>query len=541
MPLATSYDEVPYPRLAFPLTHPSHLATVARLLGMTPAPVAECRVLELGCASGANLVPMAYAMPSSTFVGIDLSDRQISDGRTTIDAIGLTNIRLETLDIRAAAANLRAAGPFDYIIAHGIYSWVPDPVKDALLATCRKLLAPRGISYVSYNCYPGCQARDILRQMCQYHARNAAGPKQYATAVREFLGLMQNAVATGESPYRATLRQQLGDLAQVPDEVLLHDDLEGDNDPKYFRDFMAHAAAHGLAYVGDAYFGQMFGAGIKPEALEKIRHAGDRLDFEQYLDFLYGRSLRTTLLCCQEIAPSGQIVHDSVRSLWISTDAKPVGGDGKPLPLASVHPNTEETLTFRADECTLAVTTPLAKAALYELALAAPKPMPFQMLVDRVKTRLASSAATDFGPQLAETATEWFAMRLVELYSYCPPVAARAGERPGASAVARYQAEHGWARVTNLFHRRIGLDDELAGRTIALLDGRHDRAAIIEALIEPVLSGRVRVRIAGQPLADPWRIRPLLAERVEACLADFARHGLLVDPDELKDGAARGQ
>lgn len=544
MPLATSYDDVPYPRLAFPLSHPSHLAVIAQLMGIAAADVDACRVLELGCASGANLLPMAYTLPRTQFVGVDLSARQIAEGRDAISALGMTNIRLEAIDICDAVERLRSAGPFDYIIAHGVYSWVPDSVKESLLAACRQLLAPRGIAYVSYNCYPGCQPRDMLRQMCQYHARNAAGPKEYAAATRDFLGFLQKAIATSDTPYRATVRQQVSELAQVSDEVLLHDDLERDNDPKFFRDFMAHAARHGLHYVGDAYFGQMFGAGIKPEALEPIRHAGDRLDFEQYLDFLYGRALRTTLLCREEIKPSGEIVHEGIRSLWIATDAKPVGHDGKPLPLDSIIPEEAASLTFRGDHCTLAVTTPLGKAALSELALAARKPMSFDTLVERVRQRFAGAAQTVTAPheselsvRLAEAAAEWFAMRLVDLHGYCPPVATIAGERPLASAVARFQAQRGWRRVTNLFHRPIGLDDELAGRTIALLDGRHDRATIVEALIEPVLSGNVKVRIAGRPLSDPKEIRPLLAERVEVCLADFARHALLVDDSELKSGA----
>ncbi|HEY2147423.1 MAG TPA: class I SAM-dependent methyltransferase, partial [Pirellulales bacterium] len=351
MSLATSYDEVPYPRLAFPLTHPSHLATIGRLLGLASADVENCRVLELGCASGANLVPLAYALPKSRFVGIDFSERQVSDGREFIAALGLSNVSLERLDILHVAESLRdsdcasgrdaatraGAGPFDFIIAHGIYSWVPDPVKEALLAACRALLAPCGIAYVSYNCYPGCKTRDMLRQMCQYHGRNATGPRDYAATTRRFLDFMQTALSGGDGAYRAVLRQHVGDLAEVPDEVLLHDDLERDNDPRFFHEFMSHAARHRLAYLGDAYFGQMFGAGIKPESLEKIRRAGDRLGFEQYLDFLYGRSLRTTLLCREEDAVSGEIAPDGIRHFWISSDAKPVGGDGKEMPLAEVR------------------------------------------------------------------------------------------------------------------------------------------------------------------------------------------------------------
>jgi methyltransferase-like protein len=184
----------------------------------------------------------------------------------------------------------------------------------------------------------------------------------------------------------------------------------------------------------------------------------------------------------------------------------------------------------------------LGKAALLELAKAAPKPMPFETLLERVQRRLATSSATDSdeavrnevpsadtGTQLTDMVIEWFVMRLVELYAYCPPVATQAVERPVASAVSRHQAAQGWWRVTNLFHRRIRLDGELASRVIRMLDGRHDRPAIIEALVEPVVAGKVETRVAGKRLNDPRRIRPILAERVEACLSDFVRHGLLVE------------
>ncbi len=551
MSLATSYDEVPYPRLAFPLTHPSHLATIGRLLGLACADIENCRVLELGCASGANLVPMAYALPASRFVGIDFSERQVSDGREFIAALGLSNVSLERLDILHVAESLRnsdgasrrdaatwaGGGPFDFIIAHGIYSWVPDPVKDALLAVCRSLLAPCGIAYVSYNCYPGCKTRDMLRQMCQYHGRNATEPRDYAATTRRFLAFLQKAISGGEGAYRAVLRQHVSDLAEMPDEVLLHDDLERDNNPRFFHEFMSHAARHRLAYLGDAYFGQMFGAGIKPESLEKIRRAGDRLGFEQYLDFLYGRSLRTTLLCREEDAVSGEIVPDGIRHLWISSDAKPVGGDGKEMPLAEVRLVDESPLEFRAPECTLSVGTPLGKAALFELAAVAPGALTFKALVERVERRLQNtslpakspSSISEVSSRLMDMLVEWFAMRLIDLQACLPPLAAATSERPMASAAARYQASHGWSRVTNLLHRRIRLDGELASRVIAMLDGRHDRAAIVEALIEPVARGEVETRIDGRSVTEPDRIRLILTDRVDACLRDFQRHALLID------------
>ncbi len=94
----TSYDEVPYASHAFPQTHPNTMATVATLFGMTPAPVTNCRVLELGCAAGFNIIPMAAALPDSRFVGVDLSSRQVAEGQEAIKALGLTNVELRQLE-----------------------------------------------------------------------------------------------------------------------------------------------------------------------------------------------------------------------------------------------------------------------------------------------------------------------------------------------------------------------------------------------------------------------------------------------------------
>ena len=118
----TSYDKVPYFSQAYAQSHPDRLAATAKLFGMTPAPLGDCRVLELGCASGGNLIPMAVQLPGSSFLGIDLSVRQIADGKAIVEQLQLRNIELRQMDITAVDSSL---GKFDYIIAHGVYSWVP--------------------------------------------------------------------------------------------------------------------------------------------------------------------------------------------------------------------------------------------------------------------------------------------------------------------------------------------------------------------------------------------------------------------------------
>src|SRR6516165_7913322 len=152
----TSYDEIPYSNNAFYHTHPDCLATVATLFGMKPAPVQACRVLELGCGRGGNLIPMATSLPTSRFVGIDLSARQIAGGQEAVESLGLTNVELKQLSILDVDSDF---GRFDYIICHGVYSWVPAAVQEKILEICAQNLAPSGIAYISYNCYPGWHLR----------------------------------------------------------------------------------------------------------------------------------------------------------------------------------------------------------------------------------------------------------------------------------------------------------------------------------------------------------------------------------------------
>src|SRR5436190_7654189 len=147
----TPYDVVMYPGRAYHEAHPDRLSTMAALYGMSPAPAARCRVLELGCGFGGNLIPMAYQYPESQFLGIDLSGRSIAHGQGIVAELGLKNLELKHGDVMEISA---AAGEFDYILAHGVYAWVPDPVREKIMSIFKENLAPQGVAYVSYNCHP---------------------------------------------------------------------------------------------------------------------------------------------------------------------------------------------------------------------------------------------------------------------------------------------------------------------------------------------------------------------------------------------------
>src|SRR4051794_8482790 len=137
----TSYDEVPYHSRPIYPTHPDCIATVGALMGVPVVPLTRCRVLEIGCAAGGNLLPMALQLPEARFVGLDLSTRQIEEGEATRRALGIDNARLLAMSLTDLDASF---GQFDYILCHGVFSWVPRPVQERILEICRAHLSPNG-------------------------------------------------------------------------------------------------------------------------------------------------------------------------------------------------------------------------------------------------------------------------------------------------------------------------------------------------------------------------------------------------------------
>jgi SAM-dependent methyltransferase len=149
---AAGYDEVLYDSVPVVGSHPAQLAAWATLHGLSAPPVATARILELGCGTGSNIVPIAADLPDAEVVAIDLSARQIERASARAAALGLTNLTCHALDLREVDGRF---GSFDYVIAHGLYSWVPAEVRDAALALLGARLSPDGLAYVSFLTLPG--------------------------------------------------------------------------------------------------------------------------------------------------------------------------------------------------------------------------------------------------------------------------------------------------------------------------------------------------------------------------------------------------
>lgn len=493
MDLRQSYEEVPYPDLCYAQTHPTRLFLLSTLLGMTPAPVERCRVLEVGCASGGNLLPVAATYPESTFVGLDFSPRQIASGQAAVDALGLENVSLRAQDIRDFDPS---AGPFDYIIAHGFYSWVPQDVRDHFMRLLRQLLAPQGVAYVSYNTYPGWHMMGAIRQMMQYRTRRLSDTEAKSKPARDYIQFLArwapNKPISGGS-FGALWSEMLNQYASFmehsrdpgePDPIL-HDELEVFNHPVLFQDFIDHATQNTLQYIAEADFSTINPTNIHPNIMPALApHIQDLIELEQAMDFLRNRAHRQTLLCHQEVnlQRTLNINLQQLHKMRLRSRAKPT----ERVDIAGQTP-----ATFKGGKAELSVDHPVTKAALVELIQRSPESITFQELAQfATKAVLPEDTAADVVQReqglLAFNIIRAFTTSadLVDLRLGPDHFVQQVSERPMASALARYQAQRGpW--VVNQLHERVQLDP--AGqKLLSLLDGERTGSEIVKQYISMV-------------------------------------------------------
>lgn len=294
--VAQSYDNNPYQSLPFANTAPVHLAAIRHLFGLTGAPIATAKVLELGAASGGNLIPMAIHYPQMQCLGVDISARQVELGKEHISALGLNNMQLAHLDLQSINTDF---GLFDFIICHGVYSWVSAPVQAAILRICRENLSADGIALVSYNTYPGWREREVLRDAMLFHAANFDEQK-----VEHGFGMLEFMCELGDrdSLYIQNVLGQMNALKSMRRDYIAHEYLERDNQPLYFKDFHQSLSAHQLAYIGDANFASMYANHLNAEQRERLLNGanGNQIMLEQYCDFINNRSFRSSILCQRE-------------------------------------------------------------------------------------------------------------------------------------------------------------------------------------------------------------------------------------------------
>ncbi len=519
------YDEVPYPNLSFAQTHPALLSMLGKLLGMSPAPAEQCRVLEIGTASGANILPMAAVLPNSTFVGFDYSIVQIERAKTVVRETGLTNITFHHMDIMDITPEF---GQFDYIIAHGIYSWVPPAVQDKVLDICKQNLAPQGIAYISYNTYPGWHMLDIVRNQMLYRTRNITNINEKIQPGQEWIEFMAEVSAnSSNAAYASAFESYLAfrslQITNLEESALLHEELETYNQPIYFHQFVERAERHDLQYLVEAEFPTVMPNGLTKEVTDYLKKiVRTTVELEQYYDFLHNRIFRRTLLCHSDIQIDRRLSIQPVQSFYISSEAKPAEVDSQ---------NTARGIeTFvGVDGSKFTTDHPLTKAAFQHLIQAAPLRLHFNDLLQAASSRFSASKPSDSDPAiLAANLLRAFtySAKLIEFHTFAPPMTTTVSEYPLATTLARFQCRHESFAV-NLNHLQVDLDN-FSRLVLANLDGTNNRAELLDFLVELAEAGKISIPSADQVPKTTDELRQSLGGTLDGTLKQLASWGLLM-------------
>jgi methyltransferase-like protein/2-polyprenyl-3-methyl-5-hydroxy-6-metoxy-1,4-benzoquinol methylase len=523
----TPYDTIPYRSNPFRQSRPERLAAVAKLFGLNAPAVDSCRVLELGCSMGGNLLVMAQDHPGSRFIGIDSSSRQIADGWKMVDLLGLKNLQLKHMDILDIGSDL---GQFDYIISHGVYSWVPAPVQNRMLEICQRHLAPNGVAYISYNTYPGWHVRGVVRDMMLYRGMQISDPAARLAQAKSLVEFVAQATRGGDTPYTRLLQGELKIMGQMEDYYLHHEHLEENNHPLYFHEFARRLTVNGLQYLGEADFSTMISTNFAPEVAKTLNELGahDIVQMEQYMDFVRCRYFRQTLICHSGIRLNRTLTPGVVKDLLLASPAAPASAE---TVLAATHTETFQTPGGHGISCK----SPLTKLALLELRRQWPMPVAFADLLAHCK-----AAAARAGHPVEEANVEEFfageilscmAVGVAEWRLTPVPFTTVVGATPATSPLARYQAGQGYS-VTNLRGENVTLD-EIHRQALKQLDGSRDLKSLSEALLASVRQGTLVLQRESDksPVTDEKEMRQLLGPALEKVLVNLAKKALLLRQD----------
>jgi methyltransferase-like protein len=512
--LGADYDAAPYDSHAFPQSAPGQLAAVAYLFGLDAPEVSTARVLEIGCAAGGNLIPFAAQHPEAHAVGIDLSPVQIAEGRRRAQALGLPNLDLVQGDI--ARMDLAALGQFDFVISHGVYSWVPENVQEAILAAFHELIVPDGVGYLSYNVYPGWKAKEIVRDAMLLRGGGRATPDERIRYARGMIDFLQE-VAPPDSVLAKALADYKVVAAKTKDYYLLHEELGTFNAPCYFFELLERAGDHGLAYLAEATPATMFavnyGEKVAEPLLKECGHS--QVLLEQYLDFVINRTFRQTLLVHAERAPQIRYQLDRSRyhRLQFAASVPPVDGNTR------LDDSPQE--YGEASEATLTTQNPVVKAALETLSARWPSTLPRQELVDAAKAQLEAAgveAPADAGPPIDDL-LDILIVRGQARLRLDPVVAEAASTPPRLDESVRRMADltrgDADASTFNLWHETLMLSP-LESHLLPLLDGTRDREALIDELTALARAQQIRFERDGEIATEEAQIRVAAAEQVDA-------------------------
>lgn len=466
-----SYDAVRYQSYPYFETHPAHLGAVAALFSFAAVPGKKMRYLEIGCSAGGNILPLAAEHPEAELLGIDLAETEIAKAQAIAEKLGLTNLTLKHMDLTKLDASY---GAFDFIVVHGVYSWVPAPVREKLLDVIGQLLSPRGIAVVSHNTKPGCAARQVARDLMLFSSRNERDPGSRTARARKVLAAIAQDADAKEGSYRQMLGEQVTMVGSVPDWYLFHDYLSESYFAEYFYEFVDRIESRGLQFLSDSRFAAMFPSRL-PESAQKTLDelSADLIEYEQYRDFLTNRSFRFTVLCRQGLPIERSVPAARLESLYVGCRMKPQGE----VDLGSDAPAVFMSPAGQRSE----IVAPLDKATLLVLGRAWPAYRSVVELAVECKALAQSEDSLEsLQNAICTTLLGLYSHDVISLRNAPPAVEPNVPERPRISPLCRLQCETTML-VVNQHHELYQLRGK-EREILRLLDGTRTADDVATAL-----------------------------------------------------------
>ena len=508
-----SYDAVPYGSYPIAASHPDRMFAVAALFGLSPVPPESARILELGCAGGGNILPIASQFPNANCVGIELSESQCEAANIAINFSGLKNIKITQGSIADVTPEL---GKFDYIICHGVFSWVPEPVREAILRVSSENLSENGVVYISYNTMPGWYLRGMVRDMMLRHVHGITDTAAKTAQARALLSFLVKSSESHQSPYASYLRAEAEFLAKQPDLYLFHDHLEENNKPYFFQDFIRFASQHGLQFLGESNLATMWIGNLSAETSQKLESIQDGVASGHYMDCIVGRSFRETLL-----VRLGLKISRSLEPTRLS-EVRYLGS----FKQESKSDSTErKEYTAKNGQIIFASERP-SQLAIEALSSAFPGSLTLDQIVAAMEIDVEASGgqANVNRQQTSTTLMQWALAGYIDFRFQEDRLKVNGVEKPKVCSWARSQARAG-RYITNLRHELIQVSD-VERQVIPLLDGTRDVMAIASEIAQKIGSGAIVVDSDALQLGRKGRELPLRI--AQEMVEQFGKRGLLL-------------
>ncbi|WP_353572517.1 methyltransferase domain-containing protein [Candidatus Albibeggiatoa sp. nov. BB20] len=468
----TFIDELPYTSQAMPYTHPQHLATIGQIFGMQAEK--PRRVLELACGYGSNILGIAQSLPKAECWAIDKSETKIAQAQQMAEQAKLQNITFRAMDILEFDMDL---DKFDYIIAHGIYSWGSTEVKNKILQICKQLLSDKGIAYISYDTSPAGDSRRIVRQMLRYHSMGMKDSQQRLEQLHALFKFLITANRDTNTAYSLMLQEEYQIFQQLPQPELYMDYIDADNEPVLFTEFMVQAHAQELDYLGDTFFKTMLPQNLASDVQQNLAAFEQNiLQQEQYMDFARNRRHRHTLLVHKGIELERNLDIGLIKDFYLCCDFQ--------------VKQVEHELHFVSTHGTVTTENPAAQKVFTYLGQQYPRCLKVDELLEKTQTQAEAQA-------VFETLFSCCMQGVIELHIEPESYATSISEQPFASPLARAQAASGLTQITNLRNEPVEISNVICHHLLPYLDGQHNHSDL-KRLIQHSMGKKYRLDVSRE-------------------------------------------